>query len=412
MTTLAPSTLHLAVALDGAGWHPAAWREPGARPAELFTAALLGRPGRRGRARAARLRHHRGLPRPAVRSPVHGRTHAPTRCGAGSTRCSIAARVAPLTSAHRPGADRGRHPHRAVPPLQGDRHPRLREHRPAGRAGPGLRPVRTRPRTSAAGRSRRGPSLDADGRRSPSCSTRPPTTSRWCAGSGTAGRTTRRSATSPPAGSSTGTSCTTSTSRARSSPSRGPSITPRPPQGQPVVTALAHRTVAVPAARPLAPTSASSPRTTGPTPTRSCGRSAPEQAAAGRADDTVHVFADLVVFLDDGPRRGRRPQGPARRARRRRTPQRRADLRRHARRSWPTCSQEWHGAGLTGFRLRPAGCRARPAADHRRPGARTAAPRRLPHRLRGRHPARAARPAPPRQPLRGRLTGRRARGTR
>ena len=31
-------TLHLAVALEGAGWHPAAWREPAARPAELFTA--------------------------------------------------------------------------------------------------------------------------------------------------------------------------------------------------------------------------------------------------------------------------------------------------------------------------------------------------------------------------------------
>ncbi len=30
--------LHLAVALDGAGWHPAAWREPRARPAELLTA--------------------------------------------------------------------------------------------------------------------------------------------------------------------------------------------------------------------------------------------------------------------------------------------------------------------------------------------------------------------------------------
>ena len=30
--------IHLAVALDGAGWHPAAWREPDARPAELFTA--------------------------------------------------------------------------------------------------------------------------------------------------------------------------------------------------------------------------------------------------------------------------------------------------------------------------------------------------------------------------------------
>jgi alkanesulfonate monooxygenase SsuD/methylene tetrahydromethanopterin reductase-like flavin-dependent oxidoreductase (luciferase family) len=30
--------MRLAVALDGAGWHPAAWREPRARPAELFTA--------------------------------------------------------------------------------------------------------------------------------------------------------------------------------------------------------------------------------------------------------------------------------------------------------------------------------------------------------------------------------------
>ncbi|GHG10389.1 LLM class flavin-dependent oxidoreductase [Streptomyces filamentosus] len=34
MTT---TPLHLAVALDGAGWHPAAWRATGARPADLFT---------------------------------------------------------------------------------------------------------------------------------------------------------------------------------------------------------------------------------------------------------------------------------------------------------------------------------------------------------------------------------------
>src|ERR1700722_440099 len=32
-------TLHLAVALDGAGWHPAAWREPDAQPDRLFTGA-------------------------------------------------------------------------------------------------------------------------------------------------------------------------------------------------------------------------------------------------------------------------------------------------------------------------------------------------------------------------------------
>jgi alkanesulfonate monooxygenase SsuD/methylene tetrahydromethanopterin reductase-like flavin-dependent oxidoreductase (luciferase family) len=31
-------TLHLAVALDGAGWHPAAWREPSAQPEAVFSA--------------------------------------------------------------------------------------------------------------------------------------------------------------------------------------------------------------------------------------------------------------------------------------------------------------------------------------------------------------------------------------
>jgi alkanesulfonate monooxygenase SsuD/methylene tetrahydromethanopterin reductase-like flavin-dependent oxidoreductase (luciferase family) len=38
VTAAGRGLLHLAVALDGAGWHPAAWREPDARPADLFTA--------------------------------------------------------------------------------------------------------------------------------------------------------------------------------------------------------------------------------------------------------------------------------------------------------------------------------------------------------------------------------------
>ncbi|NUR61621.1 MAG: LLM class flavin-dependent oxidoreductase [Catenulispora sp.] len=38
MSSASDSPLHLAVALDGAGWHPAAWREPEARPGELFRA--------------------------------------------------------------------------------------------------------------------------------------------------------------------------------------------------------------------------------------------------------------------------------------------------------------------------------------------------------------------------------------
>ena len=33
-----PAPLHLAVALDGTGWHPAAWREADAQPQRLFTA--------------------------------------------------------------------------------------------------------------------------------------------------------------------------------------------------------------------------------------------------------------------------------------------------------------------------------------------------------------------------------------
>jgi alkanesulfonate monooxygenase SsuD/methylene tetrahydromethanopterin reductase-like flavin-dependent oxidoreductase (luciferase family) len=33
----AASSLHLAVALDGTGYHPASWRDPSARPAEVFT---------------------------------------------------------------------------------------------------------------------------------------------------------------------------------------------------------------------------------------------------------------------------------------------------------------------------------------------------------------------------------------
>ena len=43
--------LHLSVALDGAGWHPAAWREPDARPGLLFTSGYwvdLARQAERG----------------------------------------------------------------------------------------------------------------------------------------------------------------------------------------------------------------------------------------------------------------------------------------------------------------------------------------------------------------------------
>ncbi|MCX4835403.1 LLM class flavin-dependent oxidoreductase [Streptomyces sp. NBC_01016] len=133
---------------------------------------------------------------------------------------------------------------------------------------------------------------------------------------------------------------------------RGPSITPRPPQGQPLVTALAHDTVPY---RLVARATDVGYITPGDTEQARAivGRIRAEQETAGRAGDPLHVFGDLVVFLDEDP--------AAATARRDRldaldgapyvsdaptfagTPAQLADL-----------LQELNGAGLTGFRLRPA----------------------------------------------------------
>jgi alkanesulfonate monooxygenase SsuD/methylene tetrahydromethanopterin reductase-like flavin-dependent oxidoreductase (luciferase family) len=84
------SGLHLAVALEGAGWHPAAWREPDARPGELFTAgywADLVLEAERGLLDLVTLEDSFD-PAPARTDVVAGRLDA----------VLIAARVAPLTS--------------------------------------------------------------------------------------------------------------------------------------------------------------------------------------------------------------------------------------------------------------------------------------------------------------------------
>jgi len=117
---------------------------------------------------------------------------------------------------------------------------------------------------------------------------------------------------------------------------KGPSITPRPPQGQPLVTALGHAE----------------------TPYRFASRSAdvayvtPTDADNARRIlgqiDLKHVFGDLVVFLE--------PTEQAAREVREQlgdfetdatvfagTPAQLADL-----------LLDWRTAGLTGFRLRPA----------------------------------------------------------
>ena len=133
---------------------------------------------------------------------------------------------------------------------------------------------------------------------------------------------------------------------------RGPSITPRPPQGQPVVAALGHATVPYRLIARAADVGFVTPHD------RDQAQAIveeirAEQAAACRAEQTLHVFGDLVVFLDDTA------QAAA---------ERRARLDEVAGEPFTsdayvftgTASEladllaDWRHAGLTGYRLRPA----------------------------------------------------------
>ncbi|MEX0428090.1 LLM class flavin-dependent oxidoreductase [Nocardioides sp. DS6] len=136
---------------------------------------------------------------------------------------------------------------------------------------------------------------------------------------------------------------------------KGPSITPRPPQGQPVVAALAHQSVPFELVGRAADLGFVTPAdTAGIGPILDEIRAA--QEAAGRSAETVHVFGDVLVVLDDSEQaaldrlaRLDDAAGPdfaglasdalvfAG------TPAGLADL-----------LAEWHAAGLSGFRLRPA----------------------------------------------------------
>ncbi|MBY8887618.1 LLM class flavin-dependent oxidoreductase [Streptomyces sp. PTM05] len=291
------SPLHLAVALDGAGWHPAAWREPGARPNALFTAAywagLVAEAERglldfvtfedglslqsshptaadertdqvRGRldavlvaARIAPLTRHIGLVPTVVAThtePFHISKAVATLDYVSSGRAGLRVRVSarPHEAAHFgrrtfPGVGEGG----VIPPeLAADLLDEAADHVEVVRRLWDSWEDDAEIRDAATGRFVDRDKLhyiDFEG--------------------------------------------------ARFSV-KGPSITPRPPQGQPVVAALAHG----PAAYRLVGRSADVGFVT---PHDTAGAEAAveavhaERTAAGRADDPVHVFGDLVVFLDD-----------------------------------------------------------------------------------------------------------------
>jgi alkanesulfonate monooxygenase SsuD/methylene tetrahydromethanopterin reductase-like flavin-dependent oxidoreductase (luciferase family) len=133
---------------------------------------------------------------------------------------------------------------------------------------------------------------------------------------------------------------------------RGPSITPRPPQGQPVVSALGHAEVPYRLIARSADVGYVTPADAGHA-AAIVAEIRRAQQAVGRADETVHVFGDLVVLLDE-------PEGETATERKARldelagypyasdatiftgSPAQLADL-----------LQDWQASGLSGFRLRP-----------------------------------------------------------
>jgi alkanesulfonate monooxygenase SsuD/methylene tetrahydromethanopterin reductase-like flavin-dependent oxidoreductase (luciferase family) len=131
---------------------------------------------------------------------------------------------------------------------------------------------------------------------------------------------------------------------------KGPSITPRPPQGQPVVAALGHASVPYKLIARSADVGFVTPRDRAHA-AEIVAEIRAEQAKAGR--DGVHLFGDVVVFLDAAATTARdRRQRLDERAGAEYssdahifagTPAELADL-----------LLDWQGAGLSGFRLRPA----------------------------------------------------------
>ncbi len=132
---------------------------------------------------------------------------------------------------------------------------------------------------------------------------------------------------------------------------RGPSITPRPPQGQPIVSALAHQNVPYRLVARSADIGYVTPRD-GEHARAIIAEIRGEQQAAGRAAETVHVFGDLVVFLD--------PDASAAASRKARLD----ELAGYEYKSDATVFtgtsaqladllQDWQASGLSGFRLRP-----------------------------------------------------------
>ncbi|MGW7385989.1 LLM class flavin-dependent oxidoreductase [Streptomyces sp. NPDC054794] len=349
-----PSSLHLAVALDGAGWHPAAWREPVARPRELLTAAYwtdLVTEAERGLLDFVTIEDGLGLQSSSVTEPdgrtdqVRGRLDA----------VLVAARVAPLTrhiglvptvvATHTEPF----HISKAIATL---------DYVSTGRAG--LRVQITARQNEAAHFGRRTlPPFPTEDYDTPAVREAVADAFDEAADYVEVVRRLWDSWEDDAEIRDVATGRFIDRDKlhyidfeGRHFSVKGPSITPRPPQGQPIVSALAHATVPYRLVARAADIGYVTPHDAGQA--RAIVEEIhAEQTAAGRAGDTLHIFGDLVVFLDDDPAEAaaRRERLDALAGHRYTsdariftgTPAQLADL-----------LQELQSSGLSGFRLRPA----------------------------------------------------------
>ncbi|MFJ7965275.1 LLM class flavin-dependent oxidoreductase [Streptomyces sp. NPDC096324] len=349
-----PSPLHLAVALDGAGWHPAAWREPVARPGELLTAAYwadLVTEAEHGLVDFVTIEDALGLQSSSPTEPdgrtdqVRGRLDA----------VLIAARIAPLTR------------HIGVVPTVVTTHTEpfhiskaiaTLDYVSTGRAGVRVQ-VSARQNEAAHFGRRTLPPFRVEDYGTPAGQELVTDLFDEAADYVEAVRRLWDSWEDDAEIRDVATGRFIDRDKlhyidfeGRRFSVKGPSITPRPPQGQPIVSALAHATVPYRLVARAADVGYVTPHDANQA-RAVVEEIRAEQTAAGRGDETVHVFGDLVVFLDDDP--------GAAAARRERldalaghpytsdariftgTPIELADL-----------LQELGEAGLSGFRLRPA----------------------------------------------------------
>jgi alkanesulfonate monooxygenase SsuD/methylene tetrahydromethanopterin reductase-like flavin-dependent oxidoreductase (luciferase family) len=342
--------IHLAVALDGAGWHPAAWREPDARPRDLLTAQYwleLVQEAERGLLDLVTLEDGLALQsadpyRPDDRTDqVRGRLDA----------VQIAARVAPLT------AHVGLVPMAVVThtePFHLSKAIATLDYVSSGRAGVQVRVSLKQHEAQLFGRRSypplhpgdpaAGPLIeDAFGEAADYVEVLRRLWDSWEDDAEIRDVATGRFV-----------------DRAKlhyidfDGPHfsvRGPSITPRPPQGQPVVAALAHQAVPFELVGSSADVGFVTPRDAAHA-EEVLAEIRCAQTAAGREEETVHVLGDLVVFLDhdEARARDRKARLDDRAGQEYRsdatvftgTPAGLADL-----------IAEWQSAGLSGVRLRP-----------------------------------------------------------